>query len=66
MIIIRRDQKLIILKDGSPLRDEENDLLVSKVASLVVSHITLGPEALTASLWAVEGSLVDMDALMDA
>ena len=43
-----------------------NDLLVSEVASLVVSHVTLGPEALAASLWAVEGALVDMDALVDA
>ena len=42
------------------------DLLVSKVTSLVIKHVSLGPKALTAALWAWEWSLVDMDPLVDA
>ena len=32
----------------------------------MVSHVSLGAEALAAALWAMEGALVDMDALVDA
>ena len=36
------------------------------MASLVVTHVTLGPEALAAALWALEGTFVDMDPHMNA
>ena len=44
-----------------------NDLLVSKVAPTMVTHVSLGPETLVAALvWAMEGPFVVMDALVDA
>ena len=36
------------------------------MASLVVSHVPLGPEALSAALWALERPLVDMDPHVNA
>ena len=36
------------------------------MASLVVTHVSLGPEALAAALWALEGALVDVDAHVNA
>ena len=40
-------------------------LLFTEVATLMVSHIALGPKALSASLWARIGSLVLVDSHMN-
>ena len=32
----------------------------------MVTHVALGAETLTAALWALEGSLIDVDPHMDA
>ena len=42
------------------------NLLVSKVATFVVSHVTFGPETLSTTLWAFEGSLIGMDSHVNA
>ena len=48
-------------------RDSEKiNLLVSKVATFVVPHVPLGPEALSAALWALERPLIDMDPHVNA
>ena len=41
-------------------------LLFSKVATLMVSHVPLGPEALAAALRALERPLVDVDSHMNS
>ena len=61
MIIIEKARDRNLIKIG-----EEIDLLVPEVASLVVTHVPLGPEALPASLWALKGSLIDMNPHVDA
>ena len=42
------------------------NLLISKVATLVVSHVAFGPETLSTALWALEGPLVNMDPHVNA
>lgn len=39
---------------------------VSKVTTFVVPHVSLGPETLSAALWALERPLIDVDPHVNA
>ena len=42
------------------------DLLVSEMTTLMVTHVTFGSEALSATLGTRERSFIDMNSLVDA
>ena len=65
------NQQNIVLKLASPFSNEKTKkrfrhLLISKVASFMISHVAFGPEALSTPLWALEGPLISMNPHMDS